>query len=153
MNTKKVMPIVALVTAATILVLSSVLVNPVLAQSTTGGAGGTGGSTAGGTGGSTAGGTGGSTAGGTGGSTAGGTGGSTSSDYEEFKTCLSDAETSGVVTEEQIRECFNPIYNENGDSSGSSDDSSSGSSDDSSSGSGSSSDENDGSGSDNSEDN
>ena len=130
MNTKKVMPIVALVTAATIFVLSSVLVNPVLAQSTTGGAGGTGGSTAGGTGGSTA--------GGTGGSTVGGTGGSTSADYEEFKTCLSDAETSGVATEEQIRECFNPIYNEDGDSS--------------SSGSDSSSDENDGSGSDNGED-
>jgi hypothetical protein len=106
MNTKKVIPIVALVTAATIFALSSVLVNPVLAQSTTGGAGGTGSSTAGG-------------AGGTGSSTAGGTSGSASADYEEFQMCLSDVETSGVATEEQIRECFNPIYNENGDSSSS----------------------------------
>jgi hypothetical protein len=117
MNTKKVIPIVALVTAATIFALSSVLVNPVLAQSTTGGAGGTGSSTtggAGGTGSSTAGG-----AGGTGSSTAGGTSGSASADYEEFQMCLSDVETSGVATEEQIRECFNPIYNENGDSSSS----------------------------------
>jgi hypothetical protein len=115
MNTKKVMSIVALVTAATIFALSSVLVNPVLAQSTIGGAGGTEGSTAGGND----------------SSATGGTGGSVSADYEEFQMCLSDAETSGVATEEQIRECFNPIYNENGDSS---------------------SDENDGSGSDNSGD-
>jgi hypothetical protein len=121
MNTKKVMSIVALVTAATIFALSSVLVNPVLAQSTIGGAGGTEGSTAGGND----------------SSATGGTGGSVSADYEEFQMCLSDAETSGVATEEQIRECFNPIYNENGDSS---------------SGSDSSSDENDGSGSDNSGD-
>jgi hypothetical protein len=115
MNTKKVMSIVALVTAATIFALSSVLVNPVLAQSTIGGAGGTEGSTAGGND---------SLA-------TGGSAGSVSADYEEFQMCLSDAETSGVATEEQIRECFNPIYNENGDSS---------------------SDENDGSGSDNSGD-
>jgi hypothetical protein len=120
MNTKKVMSIVALVTAATIFALSSVLVNPVLAQSTIGGAGGTEGSTAGEND----------------SSATGGTGGSVSADYEEFQMCLSDAETSGVATEEQIRECFNPIYNENGDSSSGSD----------------SSDENDGSGSDNSGD-
>jgi hypothetical protein len=120
MNTKKVMSIVALVTAATIFALSSVLVNPVLAQSTIGGAGGTEGSTAGGND---------SLA-------TGGSAGSVSADYEEFQMCLSDAETSGVATEEQIRECFNPIYNENGDSSSGSD----------------SSDENDGSGSDNSGD-
>jgi hypothetical protein len=123
MNTKKVMSIVALVTAATIFALSSVLVNPVLAQSTIGGAGGTEGSTAGGTEGSTA--------GGNDSLATGGSAGSVSADYEEFQMCLSDAETSGVATEEQIRECFNPIYNENGDSS---------------------SDENDGSGSDNSGD-
>jgi hypothetical protein len=101
MNTKKVMSIVALVTAATIFALSSVLVNPILAQSTIGGAGGNDSSATGGSA----------------GSTAGGTGGSVSADYEEFQMCLSDAETSGVATEEQIRECFNPIYNENGDSS------------------------------------
>jgi len=33
-------------------------------------------------------------------------------DYKDFQNCLSDAEgTKGYVTEQEIRGCFNPIYN------------------------------------------
>ena len=42
------------------------------------------------------------------------TGGDTSSanqDYQEFQSCLSDAEVDGSVSEQQIRDCFAPIYN------------------------------------------
>jgi hypothetical protein len=88
MSTKKVMSIVALVTAAAIFALSSVLVNPVLAQSYGGGEGDD--------------------------------DGSARENYKEFQKCLSDDETNGVVTEQQIRDCFSPIYNPNGSSSGSS---------------------------------
>jgi hypothetical protein len=94
MSTKKVMSIVALVTAAAIFALSSVLVNPVLAQSYGGGEGDD--------------------------------DGSARENYKEFQKCLSDDETNGVVTEQQIRDCFSPIYNPNGSSSGSSSTSSSG---------------------------
>jgi len=34
----------------------------------------------------------------------------------EFQKCLSGAEKNGVVTEQQIRDCFSPIYNVNDDS-------------------------------------
>ena len=44
----------------------------------------------------------------------------------EFQKCLSDAEKNDVVTEQQIRDCFSPIYN----TSGSSDDTTSGGSND-----------------------
>jgi len=37
-------------------------------------------------------------------------GGSTGSDYKKFQNCLSNAESNGSVTEQQIRDCFNPIY-------------------------------------------
>jgi len=84
MSTKKVMSIVALVTAAAIFALSSVLVNPVLAQSYGGGEGDD--------------------------------GGSARENYKEFQKCLSDDETNGVVTEQQIRDCFSPIYNPNSSS-------------------------------------
>jgi hypothetical protein len=86
MSTKKVMSIVALVTAAAIFALSSVLVKPVLAQSYGGGEGDD--------------------------------DGSARENYKEFQKCLSDDETNGVVTEQQIRDCFSPIYNPNGSSSG-----------------------------------
>jgi hypothetical protein len=88
MSTKKVMSIVALVTAAAIFALSSVLVKPVLAQSYGGGEGDD--------------------------------DGSARENYKEFQKCLSDDETNGVVTEQQIRDCFSPIYNPHGSSSGSS---------------------------------
>ncbi|MGH9964820.1 MAG: hypothetical protein ACRD5E_08350 [Nitrososphaeraceae archaeon] len=32
-------------------------------------------------------------------------------DYQEFQSCLSDAEVDGTVSEQQIRDCFAPIYN------------------------------------------
>ena len=86
MNAKKVMSIVALVTAATIFALSSaVVVKPVVAQSYGGGGGDD--------------------------------DGSDSKNYKEFQKCLSDAEKNGVATEQQIRDCFSPIYNTNDDDS------------------------------------
>ena len=122
MNTKKVMSIVLLVTAATIFALSSVVVKPAISQTFGGGADGGAGSSS--TGSSS-----------TGSSTTGSsTTGSSSGKYQDFKSCLSDAEKNGDVTEQQIRDCFNPIYNTDGDSG----DSSSG---DSSSGDSSSGDE------------
>jgi hypothetical protein len=36
---------------------------------------------------------------------------SASQDYQEFQSCLSDAEVDGYVLEQQIRDCFAPIYN------------------------------------------
>ena len=36
---------------------------------------------------------------------------SASQDYQEFQTCLSGAEVDGTVSEQQIRDCFAPIYN------------------------------------------
>jgi hypothetical protein len=36
---------------------------------------------------------------------------SASQDYQEFQSCLSDAEVDGSVSEQQIRDCFAPIYN------------------------------------------
>ena len=36
---------------------------------------------------------------------------STSQDYQEFQSCLSGAEVDGSVSEQQIRDCFAPIYN------------------------------------------
>jgi hypothetical protein len=36
---------------------------------------------------------------------------SASQDYQEFQSCLSDAEVDGYVPEPQIRDCFAPIYN------------------------------------------
>src|SRR5919107_1635541 len=122
MSTKKVMSIVVLITAATIFALSSVVVKPAIAQTFGGGADGGAGSSS----------TGSSSTGSS--STGSSSTGSSSGKYQEFKSCLSDAEKNGDVTEQQIRDCFNPIYNTDGGS----DDSSSGSSstsDDSSSGS------------------
>jgi hypothetical protein len=86
MSTKKVISIVALVTAAAIFALSSIVVKPAVAQSYGGGEGDD--------------------------------DGSARENYKEFQKCLSDAETNGVVTEQQIRDCFSPIYNPNGSSSG-----------------------------------
>ena len=114
MNTKKVMSIVVLVTAATIFALSSVVVKPAIAQTFGGGADGGAGSS----------------------STGSASTGSASGKYQEFKNCLSDAEKNGDVTEQQIRDCFSPIYNPDGGSDESSSDESSSdesSSDDSSS--------------------
>src|SRR5918996_1564941 len=122
MNTKKVMSIVVLVTAATIFALSSVVAKPAIAQNFGGGADGGAGSSS----------TGSSRTGSS--STGSSSTGSSSGNYQQFKSCLSGAEKNGAVTEQQIRDCFNPIYNTDGGS----DDSSSGSSstsDDSSSGS------------------
>lgn len=42
------------------------------------------------------------------------TGGDTSSasqNYQDFQSCLSNAEVDGSVSEQQIRDCFAPIYN------------------------------------------
>ncbi len=36
---------------------------------------------------------------------------STNQDYQEFQSCLSGAEVDGYVSEQQIRDCFTPIYN------------------------------------------
>ena len=36
---------------------------------------------------------------------------SASQDYPEFQSCLSDAEVDGYASEQQIRDCFAPIYN------------------------------------------
>ena len=37
--------------------------------------------------------------------------GAASQDYQEFETCLTDAEgEEGFATEDEIRECFQPIY-------------------------------------------
>ena len=84
MSTKKVISIVALVTAAAIFALSSIVVKPAVAQSYGGGEGDD--------------------------------DGSARENYKEFQKCLSDAETNGVVTEQQIRDCFSPIYNPSGGS-------------------------------------
>src|ERR687890_1456490 len=132
MNTKKVMSIVLLVTAATIFALSSVVVKPAIAQTFGGGADGSAGSSSTGSSSTGSSSTGSSSTGSS--STGSSSTGSSSGKYQEFKSCLSDAEKNGDVTEQQIRDCFNPIYNTDGGS----DDSSSGSSstsDDSSSGS------------------
>src|SRR5919107_1000067 len=99
MNTKKVMSIVVLVTAATIFALSSVVAKPAIAQNFGGGADGAAGSSS------------------TGSSSTGSSStGSSSGNYQQFKSCLSGAEKNGAVTEQQIRDCFNPIYNTDGGS-------------------------------------
>jgi hypothetical protein len=125
MSTKKVMSIVVLITAATIFALSSVVVKPAIAQTFGGAAdGGTGSSS-----------TGSSSTGSS--STGSSSTGSSSENYKEFQKCLSGAETNGDVTEQQIRDCFSPIYSADGGSDDSSSDDSSSddsSSDDSSSG-------------------
>lgn len=36
---------------------------------------------------------------------------SASQDYQDFQSCLSNAEVDGSVSEQQIRDCFAPIYN------------------------------------------
>jgi hypothetical protein len=36
---------------------------------------------------------------------------SASQDYQEFQSCLSDTEVDGYASEQQIRDCFAPIYN------------------------------------------
>ena len=112
MNTKKVLSIVVLVTAATIFALSSVVVKPAIAQTFGGGADGGGGAS--------------SSTGSA--STGSASTGSASGKYQEFKNCLSDAEKNGDVTEQQIRDCFSPIYNTDGGSDDGSDDSSKGTS-------------------------
>jgi hypothetical protein len=130
MSTKKVMSIVVLITAATIFALSSVVVKPAIAQTFGGAAdGGTGSSSTGSSS------TGSSSTGSS--STGSSSTGSSSENYKEFQKCLSGAETNGDVTEQQIRDCFSPIYSADGGSDDSSSDDSSSddsSSDDSSSG-------------------
>jgi hypothetical protein len=102
-KTKEIMSIATVIAATAILVLPSVLSNPVLAQSI-----GQGSSSA-------------------------------RKDYKDFQNCLSDAEgTKGYVAEQEIRGCFNPIYNTGTSTSGSG----SGSGDDTGSGSGGSNDNN-----------
>ena len=94
MNTKKGLSIVAIVTvAAAIFALSSVLVKPAIAQTVGGGEedDGTGPS-----------------------STGPSSTGPSSGKYQGFKDCLSDAEENGVVTEEQIRDCFSSTYTAGG---------------------------------------
>ena len=46
----------------------------------------------------------------------GGTGSSSASkDYKDFQKCLSNAEvTKGYATKQEIKACFNPIYNPGG---------------------------------------
>ena len=95
MNTKKGLSIVAIITvAAAIFALSSVLVKPAIAQTVGGG-----GEDDGSTGPS---------------STGPSSTGPSSEKYQEFKNCLSDAEKNGVVTEEQIRDCFSSTYTAGG---------------------------------------
>lgn len=36
---------------------------------------------------------------------------SASQDYQEFQSCLSDTEVDGYASEQQIRDCFAPLYN------------------------------------------
>ncbi|MFZ0263815.1 MAG: hypothetical protein WAL42_01920, partial [Nitrososphaeraceae archaeon] len=78
----------------------------------TGGA--TGADTGGATGADTGGATGADTGGATGADTGGATGadtGAANQDYQEFETCLTEAEGGeGFATEDEIRECFQPIY-------------------------------------------
>lgn len=75
-KTKKILTIATVIATTAVLLLPSVLSNPVLAQSI-----GQGSSSA-------------------------------RKDYKDFQNCLSDAEgTKGYVTEQEIRGCFNPIYN------------------------------------------
>jgi hypothetical protein len=105
MNTKKGLSIVAIVTvAAAIFALSSVLVKPAIAQTVGGG-----GEDDGSTGPSS---TGPSSTGPS--STGPSSTGPSSGKYQEFKSCLSDAEENGVVTEEQIRDCFSSTYTAGG---------------------------------------
>ncbi len=75
-KTTKILTIATVIATTAVLLLPSVLSNPVLAQSI-----GQGSSSA-------------------------------RKDYKDFQNCLSDAEgTKGYVTEQEIRGCFNPIYN------------------------------------------
>ncbi len=131
MNTKKVMSIVVLITAATIFALSSVVVTPAIAQTFGGGADGGAGSSSTGSSSTGSSSTGSSSTGSS--STGSSSTGSSSENYKEFQKCLSDAATGGSATEQQIRDCFAPIYNTDGGSDDDSDDSSSGSSSDDSS--------------------
>jgi hypothetical protein len=125
MNTKKVMSIVLLITAATIFALSSVVAKPAISQTIGGGADGGAGSSSTGSSSTGSSSTGSSSTGSS--STGSSSTGSSSENYKEFQKCLSGAEKSGDVTEQQIRDCFAPIYNADGGSDdSSSDDSSSG---------------------------
>jgi hypothetical protein len=94
-KTKKILTIATVIATTTVLLLPSVLSNPVLAQSI-----GEGSSSA-------------------------------RKDYKDFQNCLSDAEgTKRYVTEQEIRGCFNPIYNTGTSPSGGDTGSSSGGSND-----------------------
>jgi hypothetical protein len=94
-KTKKILTIATVIATTAVLLLPSVLSNPVLAQSI-----GQGSSSA-------------------------------RKDYKDFQNCLSDAEgTKGYVTEQEIRGCFNPIYNTGTSPSGGDTGSSSGGSND-----------------------
>ena len=44
---------------------------------------------------------------------------SASQDYQEFQSCLSGAEVDGYASEQQIRDCFAPIYNTGASTTGS----------------------------------
>jgi hypothetical protein len=92
-KTREITSIVAVIAAATILVLPGVLSNPVLASL------------------------------GQGSSSGGSSSSSARNDYKDFQSCLSDAEgTKGYATEKEVRDCFNRIYNTgSGGSSGTSD--------------------------------
>jgi hypothetical protein len=94
-KTKKILTIATVIATTAVLLLPSVLSNPVSAQSI-----GQGSSSA-------------------------------RKDYKDFQNCLSDAEgTKGYVTEQEIRGCFNPIYNTGTSPSGGDTGSSSGGSND-----------------------
>ena len=51
-----------------------------------------------------------------GGSSNGGSSSSSNSDYDNFQNCLSDAETDGSATEQQIKDCYDSIYGGSGTS-------------------------------------
>jgi hypothetical protein len=91
MNTKKTMSMVALVTAAAIFALSSVAVMPVLATTSSSDTDSSSSDTS-------------SSSSDTSSSS------SDSTNYDDFQKCLSDAETGGSATEQQIRDCFSETY-------------------------------------------
>ena len=94
-KTKKILTIATVIATTAVLLLPSVLSNPVVAQSI-----GQGSSSA-------------------------------RKDYKDLQNCLSDAEgTKGYVTKQEIRGCFNPIYNTGTSPSGGDTGSSSGGSND-----------------------
>jgi hypothetical protein len=98
MNTKKTMSMVALVTAAAIFALSSVAVMPVLATTSSSDTDSSSSDTS-------------SSSSDTSSSSSDTSSSSSdSTNYDDFQKCLSDAETGGSATEQQIRDCFSETY-------------------------------------------